>query len=84
MNRLIVKPMPHSRPSPIIARTSIPSGNRAQPSARIVIAAATIPTGLPSTRPSMIPIGNAANTASRLSPPTESPALANANTGRIA
>lgn len=83
MNRLMVKPIPHSSPSPTIAFQSMPSGKRENPVARASRAANTTPTGLPATRPSATPSGTGVSRSSSAKPPSARPALANANTGRM-
>ncbi len=84
MNRLMVKPTPHNRPRPTIAFQSIPSGNRTNPNSRASKAAPTTPTGLPSTSPRATPSGTGASASASLKSPRARPALAKANSGRIA
>jgi hypothetical protein len=79
----IVEPMPPSRPAPRTWRHARSSGRRHRPSVTAAHVNRKIPTGLPTTRPSMMPMLLAPRSSVAQPVPITMPVLASANSGRI-
>ena len=84
MNRLMVKPMPPSMPTPRICAQVAPSGLGARPLATAIPVAPKMPSGLPMKRPSAMPSGTGSTSFASDRPASDTPALAKANSGRMA
>ncbi|CSA52075.1 Uncharacterised protein [Vibrio cholerae] len=80
----IVKPMPHSTDTAKICLKLIPSGSFATPSLTAAQLKLKMPSGLPRNRPSATPSGSIEVSPANDTPCSEIPALAKANTGKIA
>ena len=80
----MVKPIPHRIATPSTWPQLAPLGSEAMP---VLIASQVrpnTPTVLPINRPAAMPMGTEWVKLSRLTPVRETPALANANSGRMA
>ena len=81
MNRLMVKPMPHNSATAKNCMRLAPSGRLPQPSRNIKAQARQMPSGLPMSKPSAMPMGTPEKKLSAVMPPSGTPALQKANTG---
>ena len=84
MNRLMVKPMPHANETPTSRAQVTSGGNLTHPDRTAMPTKPTMPMGLPRNSPAMMPSVTGCIRLSMENPESESPALANANRGRIA
>jgi uncharacterized protein (TIGR00645 family) len=81
MNRLIVKPMPHSTLTPKTCPQLAPAGALAQPSRTIAHTQPKTPSVLPTSRPAVMPSDTGCSRSDQLRPASDTPALAKANIG---
>jgi hypothetical protein len=81
MNRLIVKPMPHSTLTPKTCPQLAPAGALAQPSRTIAQTQPKTPSVLPTSRPAVMPSDTGCSRSDQLRPASDTPALAKANIG---
>ena len=81
MNRLMVKPMPHSSATPSNCGQLAPTGMSARPRRMVRAALPNTPISLPSTRPSATPSVRWSSSISAPTPAKDTPALAKPNTG---
>ena len=84
MNKLIVKPMPPSMPTPRSWAQLAPSGLGAKRLTTASQVAPKMPSGLPTRRPSAMPSGIGSRSLASDRPCSDTPALAKANSGRMA
>ena len=79
MNRLIVKPMPHSMATPQTWSQVAPRSGAARPKRTVSQTAPKMPSCLPRNRPAAIPSGSGASSRSSPTPASDTPALAKPN-----
>ncbi|MNH24432.1 hypothetical protein D3C79_843620 [compost metagenome] len=80
----MVKPMPQSIATPSNCPQLAPAGNAARRSLIASQVRPNTPTVLPASKPTAIPSGTGWVKLSNVMPANETPALANANSGRMA